>query len=354
MRFKGGRALVIGVANYDEIGSLPEAVINDAIDLADALKSPHLCGYPDDNVIVLTDDKATLDGIRAALADVAIAAQPQDTVVIFFSGHGTHFGSGDTAMSVLIPSDCRRSNPLGTTLGEAELSAALAAIKAQRLLVIIDACHAGGAATLKDISGPFLVDGFDEKSLQRLAHGTGRVVLASSRASETSLILPNARNSVFSAALLEALKGGIPGGADGTIRIFDLFNCVAEKVRQTVPGRQHPIFKASDVEDNFPVALALGGQKSIDAPVPARENMRTLEQIMSDLYPAGPTDQDIWLRAGGDLSRLRLGGTGRASWFTALRTLSHGGGGPGISQRSLIETALEEFPNHPELCRLAS
>ncbi|WP_318875052.1 effector-associated domain EAD1-containing protein (plasmid) [Sinorhizobium meliloti] len=73
---------------------------------------------------------------------------------------------------------------------------------------------------------------------------------------------------------------------------------------------------------------------------------------MADLYPAGPTDQDIWLRAGGDLSRLKLGGTGRAAWFAALRTLSQGGGGSNISKRSLIEAALVEFPNHKRLSEL--
>lgn len=32
-----------------------------------------------------------------------------------------------------------------------------------------------------------------------------------------------------------------------------------------MPDKQHPIFKASDLEDNFPVALELGGVKRLDA-----------------------------------------------------------------------------------------
>ncbi|MER7005248.1 effector-associated domain EAD1-containing protein [Dactylosporangium sp. NPDC000555] len=73
---------------------------------------------------------------------------------------------------------------------------------------------------------------------------------------------------------------------------------------------------------------------------------------MADLYPAGPTDQDIWARAGGDVSRLKLSGTGRANWFAALRALRLGGGGHNINARSLLDSAISDFPHHPELTAL--
>jgi subtilisin family serine protease len=67
----------------------------------------------------------------------------------------------------------------------------------QRLVVLIDACHSGGAGSFKvadDLHVPDL--GFSEKSLARLAQGTGRVIIASSRASETSLVLGGAKHSL--------------------------------------------------------------------------------------------------------------------------------------------------------------
>lgn len=351
MQFNQGRALVIGVADYEEVRRLPEAVVNDARDTADALKSPSYCGYPDVNVTVLTDGQATLAGIRKALADLAANSTAGSTVAIFFSGHGTRVGSGGAATSALVPYDCKRSDLAGTTLGEAELSAAIGAIKAPRVLVIVDACHAAGAATLKsdldEVDNDGLDVGFGEKSLQQLASGTGRVIFASSRATEVSRVLRGERNSVFTTAMLAGLKGAAATAGDGTIRVFDLFNHVSEAVRQAVPGRQHPIFKASDLEENFPVALALGGTKSLTLQYAVRE--RTLEQIMSDLFPAGPTDQQIWLRAGGEVANLTLGGTGRSQWFSALRLLSQGGGGGNVTRGSLIDAALEEFPAHREL-----
>ncbi len=350
MKFDHGRALIIGIANYDAVTSLPSAVLNDALDTAEILKSSAYCGYPEANVTVLSDGQATLANIRKALADLARTATTDNTVAIFFSGHGARIGKGATATSALVPYDCELTDIAGTTLGEAELSAAIAAIEAPRVVVVVDACHAAGAATLKsDLGndGEYGIDeGFDEKSLQRLARGTGRVVFASSRATETSLVLMSERNSVFTTAMLSGLKGAATAASDGTIRVFDLFNHVSETVRKAVPGKQHPVFKASDLEENFPIALALGGTKSISQSGENRH--RDLEQIMPDLFPLGPTDQDIWLRAGGEVSRLKLSGTGRAQWFAALRLLSQGGGGS-ISRESLIDAALDEFPAHQEL-----
>ncbi|MFD8974342.1 caspase family protein [Streptomyces sp. NPDC059593] len=348
------RALVIGIANYDTISSLPEAVLNDARDTASVLRAEEYCGFPPNQVKVLLDDQATLEGIRSGLAYLASTSTTEDTVVIFFSGHGGRLPTAVGETSALLPVDFQASNLPGTALPEVEFTAALAAIKARRLLVLIDACHAGGVATLKKHGEEDSIRaGFSEKTLYQLAQGTGRVVISSSRAQEYSLVLNGARNSIFTQYLLEALEGKAHTTGDGLIRVFDVFNHVAENVRASFPGRQHPIFKASDLEDNFPVALNRGGLKT---PTPAQpvepDRWREIETIMADLYPAGPTDLEIWARAGGDISRLRLQGTGRANWFAALRSLKLGGGGQQITLHTLLDAATEDFPHHPELTAL--
>lgn len=74
------------------------------------------------------------------------------------------------------------------------------------------------------------------------------------------------------------------------------------------------------------------------------------EQIASKLYPLGPIDQQIWPRGGGDLAALRLGDTGRAAWFAAMRTLRQGGGG--TTPAALLGAIAADFPQHPALARL--
>ena len=350
--FATGHAIVIGVANYRNVLGLPEAVLNDARDVASVLKSNAYCGYEPSNVHLLLDGDATLERIRRALATVATTSGPDDTIVIFFSGHGARLGNPVDPESALLPVECDGQTLGATSLPEAEFSSALRGFSAKRLLVLIDACHSGGAGSFKaQRAGELRAFGYSEKSLGRLAQGIGRVLIASSRASEVSWVLPNARNSVFTSHLLEALRGQARTSGDGVIRVFEIFNHVAEMVKREGPGRQHPVFKASDLEDNFPVALDRGGVKSDVSGASGAESdvWSRLGEIMPDLYPAGPMEQDIWARAGGDPSRLHLNDTGRAGWFRALRALRRGGGGAGIRRERLIGAALEDYPHHPAL-----
>tara|TARA_R110000851_G_scaffold27216_1_gene76665 strand:- start:67 stop:591 length:525 start_codon:yes stop_codon:yes gene_type:complete len=161
-------------------------------------------------------------------------------------------------------------------------------------------------------------------------------------------------NSVFTAALLEGLRGAADRHEEGVIKVFDLFEYVAHQVPRLTDDAQHPIFKASQLEQNFPVALSRGGAKapsltSIEDGTDVNDAWQSLASILPVLYPSGPSDQEVWERAGGDVSRLRLHNSGRASWFSALKMLAQGGGGGGVSIYSLTDVVLEDFPNNPEL-----
>jgi len=164
------------------------------------------------------------------------------------------------------------------------------------------------------------------------------------------------RNSLFSHHLLEGLRGAAHERGDGVIRILDLFHHVAERVKTQAP--QHPVLKADDLQDNFPLALYPGDNKTVAAPNGADGQVftddnwwRTAEDVASELYPLGPTDAEVWSRAGGDLSRLKAGLSGRASWHAALRFLRLGGGGS-ISIDSLLAVMQDDYPNHLELAKL--
>ncbi|MFQ2195010.1 caspase family protein [Aeromonas jandaei] len=359
-KFPNGHALIIAISAYNEVKPLPPEIANDARAIREVLTAPEYCGYDPQNITLLLNEQATLEAIRRELDLLASRSSSTDTVCIYFSGHGANLGNPRDPISALVPVDCKLSNILKTVLMEEEFSASLTKIQAQRLVVFIDACHSGGAGSLKSLGDDLSNNlGFNDKTLGRLAQGTGRVIIASSRASETSLILHGASNSLFTEHLVRALKGAAHTHKDGLIRIFDVFNYVSEKVQADVPGKQHPIFKASDLEENFPVALDCGGMKSITPPLNisnANESVlsRQLEDIFSDLYPAGPQDQEIWVRAGGDISRLRLNGTGRVQWFSALRTMQQGGGGQTINKQALVLAALQDFPHHQELKNIAT
>lgn len=355
-----GHALLIGVANYQKISSLPAAILNDVNDVAATLSSLQYCGYAPANVVTLLDAAATRSAVLKGLNELAARAGSEDTVCVFFSGHGAVVGSLSKEDSVLATVDSDLADLENTSIRSDELAAALAQIRASRLLVFIDACHAGGAAISKSLSdgnGHEFKSGYSQNTFVKLAVGSGRALMASCRADEESAVFVGARNSVFTTALLAGLRGAADKDASGFIKVFDLFNYISEEVPKLHPEDQHPIFKADNVEGNFAVALSQGGKKSPCHPettpsAQGKDPWLVLEEVLIELYPFGPRDQEVWSRAGGDLSRLQFLSTGQAAWHAALRTLKQGGGGRSISFGSLLRTAKEDFSNHSQLAVL--
>lgn len=356
MSFSNGHALAIGISQYAGKAKLVSIVAKDAADLAALLTDAGVCGYPTDQVELLRDHAATKRGILSGLATLAARAAPGSTVLVYFSGHGGRVMTKDGLQSFLIPIDFDPSDIPGTCISNAELTAALNVIKADRVVLFMDACHSGAAADPKDIEA--LISGklgFDDHYYAGLSSGIGRVVMASSRPGEMSWVDARMPNSVFTHALLAALRGDAAVRGDGYVRVLDVFHHIAEQVPAMEPS-QHPQLKAADLEANFPLALFKGGQKGVTkagAPLPRDDEWwRTLEDVMCSLYQNGPNDSEFWNRAGGDIAQLRASQSPRGAWHAALRTLRQGGGGQGISVGSVLTTAASEFGSNAELMRL--
>jgi hypothetical protein len=256
-------ALIVGIANYQKINPLPATVLKDAQDIYNLLVSPQHCGYVGDNVQLLLDSQATQANLRQALGTLAQRSNAESSVLLYISSHGGQVEFGPHAGEYLLPvdADCTSGTSLAqTAIAGTEFTEALRAIPARKLVVIFDCCHAGGIGQPKDANAPVVKGGLSDSYYDRLKQGTGRAILASSRSTESSYVIPGADNSLFTQHLLAGLQGGIASD-DGLIRIFDLFEYVQPKVTGEQPN-QHPIFKA-ELEENFPVALYLGGQKGV-------------------------------------------------------------------------------------------
>lgn len=355
--FPSGRGFIIGIGAYDSLPDLGLAPVYDADDIEKLLTSEKHCGYLTANVQVLRNAQASRDAIIAGLRHLAATAQPTDTVVVYFSGHGAQRLSGPDVGTYICPQQFDGQRPRETGIEADELSDLLQKIPAERLLVLIDACHSGGAARVKAVDGADTLKWeFGGTRLDKLAAGKGRVVISASETHQHSVILGQHRNSLFTHFVLRGLQGGVDDRSDGLIHVLDLFHYVAAEVTK-LRDKQNPIL-TTRTQDNFPIALRKGGLlKSEEI---SNSHMRTdknapsdreLEDLMVTLYPRGPTDDEIWSRAGGELSSLSLGSTGRAAWHSALRTLSLGGGGA-ITVDSLLKTAATEFGNNPQLRRL--
>ena len=293
---------------------------------------------------LLADGQATAAAIRGALAAAAALTRRGDVFLLYFSGHGDRADAGSGERSWLLPHDADPTDPGAASLSSEELVALLDAIPAARQVVMLDACHAGGIGAAKSGSAP---KGFGTKGLDVLSAGSGRLLLSSSRADQESIILRGERNSVFTGAMLEALKGAAIDRGDGAIGVLDVFDYVTRQVPRRAD--QNPVMRAEDLEGNFAIALrsqTLAGKSGLSEQPTTGE----IVAILAALYPGGPMQGGFWTTAGGDASRIDLSGTGRTQWHAAIRKVSMGGGGLGLDR--LLVAALDEFPGNEGLLDL--
>lgn len=254
-RFAKGLALLIGVAHYPSVNPQLPVVLDDVAALKALLTDPARCGYRATQVTRLVDEAATKDGMIAALSALAQRVGPEDTAIVYFSGHGMRNPAGGDAQQYILPYDANLADLASTAIRGDQMTAMLRAVKAGRLLVIFDSCHSGGAVDPKAPTD--LAHGLSDDYYAGLAQGRGRVVMASSLPEEESLILKGAPNSLFTTHLLAALRGAGPTLGDGYVRVFDLFRHVARHVpaqARQVYRQQTPIFKATAMDEDFAVA----------------------------------------------------------------------------------------------------
>jgi hypothetical protein len=249
--FDRGHAVVVGVG-----ADLPNTV-DDAVGLVDILKDPARCAYPPDQVHLLTGEKAARDAILSTLDALSKSTNPQSTVIVYFSGHGYQAASATGESYYLLPYGYDLNRLYQTAISGAEFTDRLQAVPAQRLLVLLDCCHAGGVGEAKAPGLQLAKSPLPPEAQRLLAEGGGRVLIASSQ--EDELSFAGRPYSAFTLALTEALCGVGVAKQDGYVRVADLALHAREVVPARTGGRQHPILHFEQA-DNFALAYYAGGE----------------------------------------------------------------------------------------------
>jgi hypothetical protein len=244
--FKRGYAVIIGV------GADLAVTVDDATAVAGLLRDPSRCAYPAKQVQLLAGENAQRDAVLSALDWLAEVAGPEATAVVYFSGHGL-----ETPDYYLLPHGYDLADLPGTAIPGPVFTQRLRAIRAGKLVVLLDCCHAGGQAEAK--GWPGVKSPLPPSAVPELARSSGRVVIASSRKDEVSWT--GEPYSVFTAALLEGLAGYGAFEPDGYARVLDLTLWVGRQVPERTQDKQHPIVKVSHLEDNFALAWYAAGEK---------------------------------------------------------------------------------------------
>ena len=263
-----GRAVVIGIGHYDSL-QIPRLkyAVSDADAMYQVLVGP--AGFKREHVLLLTDRterKPTLRNIKWALGSfLAQAAKMDDTVLIYFAGHGAPEAdpSGmerDGLAKYLIPSDADPHELYATALPMYELQTIFARIEAERVVAFIDASYSGAAggrtfASKKTRTGPV-----DDLFLERLARSKGRAIVTASRPAEVSIESPDLGHGIFTYYLVQGLKGAADVNRDGVVTLQELYEYIEQQVplkARSVGGSQHPMMKG-ELEGVLPLTKVPG------------------------------------------------------------------------------------------------
>ena len=197
---------------------------------------------------VLTDADAAVRSVEQSLRDLEELSEGDDTVVISFAGHGLRRQRG----LYLVTADGDPNAPQGTTVNWETVADAILKMPAGRVVVLVDACHAGAFA------GSNLP--IQESLRRRLGGRPGLLVVASSRGEELSRETAELRQGAFTVAVAEAVAGRRDDGGpqpdangDGTVSAGEFSAYVASRTARLTDNRQHPVTVVATLAENEPL-----------------------------------------------------------------------------------------------------
>ncbi len=207
-------------------------------------------------VVTLTNENATKANILAALSRLAGSsdtsastpaglldrlkrAEPEDTVIVYFAGHGTAAAQrfyliphdlGYTGDRTKLTDDGLRSI-LSHSVSDIELEAVVERLDAGHLLLVIDACNSGQALEAEEKRrGPM-----NSKGLAQLAYEKGMYILTAAQSYQAALEAAQLGHGLLTYALVEeGLKTAVADNQpkDGILNAREWLDFATERVPQ--------------------------------------------------------------------------------------------------------------------------
>jgi len=258
-----GRALIVGVNHYDDdnIMSLHFSGA-DAKMLGDVLADPKRGIFDTGNVRALSDSATDADHKATRLnilkgVDWLSQAGPDDTILLYFSGHGA---IDDQGSRFLVSEDSQLSSLAFTAVPVDTIKGILddpKRTKARRIVIVFDSCHSGVRRGAKDVGGSESGQVIDSLMNQ----SEGLVTLSSCDADEQSFEDPDLGHGIFTYNLVQGLMGAADINSDGLISVGEL----QVYTRKTVGtwAQDHHVRQTPRVESNVSgdIILARDPQK---------------------------------------------------------------------------------------------
>jgi hypothetical protein len=225
-------AVVVGIERYAHVARIPGAS-NNATDWYQYFVRTR--GVPLQRVSLLLDNDATVEEIEWSVDEAAGRVSDSGTLWFVFVGHGAPSRSGSDGLLVGFDAQRKARSIEARSMRRSQLLARLAASRASRIQVLLDASFSGRAT-----NGEPLVEG-----LQPLVVTTAdasadprTTLLTAARNDEYAGPLPGGSRPAFSYLALGGLRGWADSDTDGAVTALELRSYVDRALRLLAVDRR--------------------------------------------------------------------------------------------------------------------
>jgi uncharacterized caspase-like protein len=240
--------LAIGINAYRNSALNLNYSVPDASGVAEFFKTVPRSLFRDVRVVEIYDSQATRSNILDALQQLR-KSRPEDAVLVYLAGHGETVAEDWFFIphDVIAPEQPDKLRLGG--LSSQELALELKNIPARKIVILIDACKSGAAAS-----------GFrglqDRRALAQLSRASGTHLIAATTKEQLASELPTLGHGVFTYTLLQGLQGkAASGGKDVTARKLMVYveQALPELTKRYRAEEQYPVVNSTGMD--FPLVL---------------------------------------------------------------------------------------------------
>ncbi len=261
-------AVVIGIDSWEDPAFPPlRHAQRDASAMGDVLGLPDTGGF-DEVIRLVGPDSAIRTRILETLRDLRARLRQQDSLLVYFSGHGTRRLVDGAWRRFLLPHDARVADLPRTSIDLADLQAFLRTLRSERIGLVVDACFHGGGKSVggrtRESSDP-LVPG--------LAPGAGIVHVGEAHLFATSSGRPAREDDrlghgVYTHYLLEAMQWGFDKAdvdGDGVLSAWEAHDHARARTLERTDGVQVPEAAIRTVgEADLVLAGSVGRRRDVE------------------------------------------------------------------------------------------
>jgi hypothetical protein len=239
-------ALIVGISKFaSHAGGLSDLryADADAIAISKFLQTPAGGRFSADNILLLTNEQATLAALQRAMRSFIVQPGPDDLILIFLATHGGPDPFAEQNLYFLAY-DTDVDRMAETAFAMKDFKRMLENnVRARRMVLLVDTCHSAGLTgsrgeTSRGLSNN-LVNLYAEKLLYQ---EEGKAVITSSDVNESSQESQRwgGGHGVFTYFLLEGMRGMADSNVDLVVTVDELFRFVSRRVRLDTDYRQNP------------------------------------------------------------------------------------------------------------------